>query len=734
MAPAQDFSERETSSLAAFGLKSGMAGTGAARTPPKPDSVPEQASWHPERREWLAGVKDEQGRWHQWVIGFSEVGVKCSLQHFRAGVADGAFTRFHPNGEVARRGEFVKGKPHGDWRAERSHEPTTERLRTCCVPPQAWSLVSRYDHGRLIDEWFENEAGQALSSDGSLRPERPDSVHPRARFDETSRRWCLGAYDAAGLRDGLWQWWWEAGARSEEVHYRAGKRWGVAQSFYKTGALASHREFVEDVLSGAASEPLVQPGLYADAGIASWRGKFDSGQPAGSWVFSDHQGQVLYERDFGSPCLALPLEHPVLGPRRDRQSWEHLAQELETQGQVGLALCAAARAAVLTEPVDARAVEFNKRLTRAVVPLSVQESQRRAAELERLRIGSGRSPRPTREVELASWVQGLVAGMDPALVFDQLASLLLSRPSAGVDFSELSVALAPQRHTFCVTRALLRFELGQPAAALQDLSRLEQAQSASAQLIADYRRLVFPEFGFWPDKSAFTLPENPELPEQVEQSLGEVQRAFQKSAVRLDVIRNALLEQLETSQPPAWLPPDPRDFCDSLDIELEQYSFGESWAGPGAGFGARSEDPDEPDPGDEDLIQVDERISVEGLGITQLMRLARVEWTCLCWLCWGAGLKSVAFPTELGPCPDYARAMATAFFRVFRVADSLQTVGLRSRSRGLPSVEWEGHDSDTLNAVFAPMAEREAYEMRAVLFWLGDRQCRSLWQDDLRAS
>lgn len=710
-----------------------MAGSSPARTPTRPNGVPEQALWNGDRHEWLAGSRDDQGRWHEWVTGYSEAGVKCSLQHFRAGVADGTFTRFHPNGEVARRGDFVEGKPHGVWRAERSHEPTSERLRSCCVPAQAWALVTRYDHGRVVDEWFENEAGQALLSNGSVRAERPSTVHPEARFDEASLRWCLGKYDAEGLRDGLWQWWWQDGACSAKVRYRAGKRWGLAETFSVAGALASRREFVADVLDGEASEPLVEPGVFADEQIASWRGSYKGGQPAGSWCFSDREGHVLYERDWGNPCHGLPLDHPLLGPERSPDAWEQLARELEDGGHVGLALCAAARAAVQARGGRA-AEEFSKRLSRAVVPLSAQESQKRIAALERVRIGSSRTPRPSRAAELALWIQALVAGVDAAAVLDQLASLLASRPSAGADFAELAVSLAPERQAYRATLALLRFELGEPEAALEAFPRLEAALSPSARFIADYRRLVFPKFDFWPQDHSFELPENPELPERVAQPLDQVQQAFQKAAVRLKLLRDALDERLGARESPAWLPPDPRDFCGCLDVALEQYSFGECWAGGGADADAGPDEPAEDQSDTEDVIQVDERLSVDNLGITQLMRQARVEWTCLCWLCWGAGLESVRFPTELRPCPDYARAMATAFFRVFRVADSLQTAGLRSKSRGLPTVEWEGMESDTLRAPFSLMAQSEAHEMRAVLFWLGDRQCRSLWQDDLRAT
>jgi hypothetical protein len=89
-------------------------------------------------------------------------------------------------------------------------------------------------------------------------------------------------------------------------------------------------------------------------------------------------------------------------------------------------------------------------------------------------------------------------------------------------------------------------------------------------------------------------------------------------------------------------------------------------------------------------------------------------------------------PQALEPPQRFPRALATAFFQVFRVLDTLQTRGLRSQARGLPATRWEGLNVDALDPPFPQMAFDELREVRAVLFWLADDGCRSLWQDDLR--
>jgi hypothetical protein len=167
------------------------------------------------------------------------------------------------------------------------------------------------------------------------------------------------------------------------------------------------------------------------------------------------------------------------------------------------------------------------------------------------------------------------------------------------------------------------------------------------------------------------------------------------------------------------LPPD-ASWLVKGDVELETYSFEDVDDGEGEQVAG-------------DVIQVDETLALdEPVGLTSLLRRARVEWVGLGWLCWAAGLDGVAQPERLVARDEFAAVLASSLFRVVRISDSLQTRGLRSRTQGLPPTRWEGAEVDTLDSVFLGMAKDEAYEMRAVLFFLADENCRSPWQDDLR--
>lgn len=285
-------------------------------------------------------------------------------------------------------------------------------------------------------------------------------------------------------------------------------------------------------------------------------------------------------------------------------------------------------------------------------------------------------------------------------------------------------------------RAQLWFELGHPEKAAEEALARAPADPLHTSWVSDLSRLLFPQFEFWPVRAGYDLEPNPELPDRVSQPLNQIRSAIEKSAVRLGQVRLALLRASAAharSLPgaeysrlePAWLPPDLSSLLQASP-RLERYEFTEAFGGDESGGS--------PEP---DIVKVDETVPTEGLGITALMRLARVEWTCLCWLCWGAGLDRVALPDErsndrLRPPAEFQRAVSAAFFQLFRVLDSRQTRGLRSKARGLPAARWEGLNVDALEPLLIEMAFHEAREMRAVLYWLGDEECRSLWQDDLR--
>jgi len=686
-------------------MTSGSAG--APKEPTRPPVVPSGAIWDADRREWLAGRKDPAG-WHGLVTGYDAAGLVRSRQEFQAGVAEGAFVRLHPSGAEAYRATFVEGKLHGAARALSSPEPGALPLRACCVPPGASALVTHYDHGQALDQWFEDGAGYPLLPDGSRRPARPSTLPEAAHYDENSPGWVLGQL-ADLRREGEWRRWSPAGDLLEVASYHQGKLHGSAR-MYQAGKLAREREYVNGTLDGAALEYEVAPQVFEDERIRAWGGAFSQGRAAGRWTYRDGGENVLFERDYGKPCRQVELTHPVFAAAAPRGGWLELRDSLSACGEQGLALCATIRAAVAAGETQG----LHEQMRAMTVALGSGESARRVAELRKSR-------------EPAACVQALLEGAAPAVVLGQLGAMLLATPRAGLDFIDAAQALDPAASSFVATRTLLWFELGQPDKALAEAARLGATEQHQAAWVTATARLIFPEYEFWPTKSAFELDPNPELPPGVTQPLAQVRLAIAKSATRLAQLRTSLGRAFAASgggalPEPPWLPPELSALVPETPPELECYEFVEASNDDAAGAAEAASE----------IVKVDETLETDGRGITGLMRLARVEWTCLCWLCWGAGLERVALPDELRPPAAFPRALSAAFFQVFRVQDSLQTRGLRSKARGLPVARWEGLNVDALEPLLAEMAFREAREMRAVLYWLGDEECRSLWQDDLR--
>jgi len=131
-------------------------------------------------------------------------------------------------------------------------------------------------------------------------------------------------------------------------------------------------------------------------------------------------------------------------------------------------------------------------------------------------------------------------------------------------------------------------------------------------------------------------------------------------------------------------------------------------------------------------IEVDERLTVDEKSAVALLSRARIEWTALCWLCWGAGSSAIAQPTVVQAPERFNQALGQAVQRYWRCKDQIATHGLRSRSQGIPDFTWRTFPISALSGPLLQMAASEYLEQRAILFWLADPDCQSPWQDDLR--
>jgi antitoxin component YwqK of YwqJK toxin-antitoxin module len=668
----------------------------AVESPARPAAVPAKAAWIPGVERWeLAG----EGEVRQWRPD----GTLHSRTRQQGGRPHGAFTIFHPNGQVAREGAYRDGEIEGLVSSFGCDEESSEVLRSCCVPANAWQMRSHYRHGQLQNETFFDREGFPLLSDGTRRPERPAGVPAEAEFDEFNGRWGTGATEQDGTWVGRWRFWTVEGRLDEEADYQASRKtWSRLHD--ERGEVRHEISYEGDgVPHGPYRKRLVEAERpYTDERIVEERGDFEHGHPVGPWTFLGIDGAVLRALDLG----VATLDDDVAGravftdEARPGAAWWQMAQALRTEGHLREALCAAARSAARSGSAEA----LRGLLAETTVPMHAEASARAVAGLADEK---GTVPRA---------LSALVGGADPAAVLRTLASVLKGSPRASADLVEAAILLAPERRMAYMTRALLRIELGDPEGARADADRVEPEAAEAASFLRTYCRLLFPTFDFWPRREPpeSTLEDLPDVPVQPVEA---VRRTIQVYASRLAFARATLEARAPGA---AWLPPPLSELLPDGPVELRAYD---------------AEIVDETDQGPEaSTVRIDETLAIADWGVPALMRLVRSHWNALCWLCWSAGLDRMALPEALEPPDDFARAAGMSIARYWRAQDAVVTGGLRSLTAGVPGFVWEELDIEGMPRHFAEMAQEQYLEMRSVFLFLMSPENVSPFQADLRAA
>jgi hypothetical protein len=677
--------------------------------------VPEGAEYRVEGDIWELATRGADGKKAGDVAQWRSDGTLYLRGKYQADRLEGEFTIFHPTGQVARQGKFVGGERDGEVISYACEEESPEPLRACCVPDNAWQMKSRYLRGQLEGETFYDRQGRVLLSDGTLRPERPAALPEDASFDEYSKRWGAGGTDERGLYVGPWRFWTAEGTLDEEAEYRETRKiWSRLHD--PGGGVRLEVHFVEDgvrhgpyrrVLGGKAADGSQGPddeSPYADPRIREERGAFHREQRVGPWTFLDAGGAIVRAVDYGPAHDEAGEASAVFldgGPAGGDDDFLALAATLRAAGRVREAVCAVARAAGRSGSTEALVAL----LAEVTVPVTPETGARLVAGLAE------------GQVTVARVLDALLGGADPASVLRTLASIVKGASRASHDFIQAAILLAPERPMAYMTRALILLELGDDAGARADAERVEPESSEAASFLRAYVRVLFPELTFWPRRE---IPHSPleDMPEAPAQPLPAVRRAIQLYATRIGLIRAALAALCSGSRSPAWLPPDLGRLLPDGPLPLAART---------------AQIVDETDEGTETTeVKIDETLRLDGLGVPALMRLCRVQWAGLCWLCWSAGLDEVGLPDALAPPANFDQAAGMVIARYWRAQDAVVTGGLRSLSAGVPSFVWEEQDLDGLPRHFAEMVQDEYLEMRAVFLFLASGENLSPFQSDLR--
>jgi hypothetical protein len=570
-------------------------------------------------------------------------------------------------------------------------------------------METRYEDGNRMEvERFYNRQGQLLLSDGSVHPDRPQTVPLDAHFDESSRRWWTGSYNQQGEREGPFRWWATQGPLVEERAFTAGKEHGTSRLFTESGELIEESSFQDGKRSGTYLRRCGS-GVYASSAICTQRGAFTDDLVSGVWEFLDARGDVVSRHDFGVPLRDVTSSPAFARSARPAQAWLELAAGLREQHRTGEALCAIARAA----SVGKQRAEFLRALDEIRPPLLPEQASAMAAHLIKAADGN-----------ITLLVDALLRGGDPGLIFRSIGSACPGASPASLDFIDAAILLAPDRDHNYVTRTLIDLSLGDPDSARADTDRLSDDYQEQREFLDCYRRVLFPTFDFWPARARFDSLLT-DLPEEPCQSLSKIRQAIQKCATRLQQVRGLISEQMKGT--PSWQLPDLSELLPRGPAVLERHVIEIAF------------DDEEPvaneNHGEADAIetvQVDETLDLAGLDVTALMRRARTDWNALTWLCWSTGLDRVALPEQISPPANFAEAVGMAIERQWRSRDKLTTSGLRALTKGVRGFEWEGMQIDSMPAFLAEIAAQEYTDLRAVFFFLCDDRQESPWQDNLR--
>src|SRR5262245_35007252 len=113
--------------------------------PERPASVPDKAEWIADQGIWELAATALDGTKHGEARQWRGDGVLYMRAHYAKNVLDGPFALFHPNGEIAREGNYVAGELDGLVTSFASDATTPETLRACCVPDGAWQMKANWD-------------------------------------------------------------------------------------------------------------------------------------------------------------------------------------------------------------------------------------------------------------------------------------------------------------------------------------------------------------------------------------------------------------------------------------------------------------------------------------------------------------------------------------------------------------------------------------------------------------
>lgn len=668
--------------------------------PTRPAHLPTRAVWEAEHHIWRVGDDDDEGRWHGQQFTYRSNGTLQGEFVYVAGKPDGKFRRFHPDGKLSVEGEHRMGEPIGTHVTHRSREANDEAVHECCLPPNAWKLETHFpEDGRFLEDYYD-DTGRRLLRDGSPHPELPVGVSPTARFDVQRPGWVEGRFER-GKQHGCFNYWTVRGALQEVANFKQGHLDGLRERFLDDRCV-ERKMYKAGQPDGCAWE-LVAAARFENPAIAAHEGFYERGTPCGKWRYLDAAGQIVATVDLGPAELEVSPDDAVLRTITPQDTLtldparEHVRRLLYAAHHDDEATL---RAQVAQVP------QLLPHVSEQIV------AQIRSQNLEV----------PQQLAKLLHW---LMRGVRAEHVFRTLSAMFLRDPEVSMQLLAVALRLAPNELETKAAEVLILTGMGYVDLARAKIASLEASHPREASELAFNLRVTFPQFDYWPTRVPIEGEVSKELPASVGQDVEQLRGALAKAAVRLGLVRRALEDhRAKHSQSAFALPPDLSHWTLPEPPTLEDFSFE-----------TEVEDAAE----QPDTVRVQETLDLRGFSLTELMFQARTEWTTLCWLHFACGgtadaVGRLELPARVVDQPQFAAALAQAFQELYRVTDQLRTSGIRSRNQGLAECAWEGCRVSELSRGLLLQTYAEFRERRAALYFAADATCRSVWQDDLRAT
>ena len=624
----------------------------------RPDGVPADAQWDEDDEEWLVGTTTDSGKQGVWKAWRAD-GTFASERRYQDDCLDGEAREFHEDGSVASVRRFASDTRTGThvFHAPRGFSTVAMPFRQ--VAPQVTRVEIDHDEqGRgTICRAFDRDGTRILLATGEPYPTRPASLPETATFEEDE-----GCFVDATIEDGNYV--------------------GLVRKWDRDGRVLREMTFDESGMNGH----YLARDKFADPHAVFERGTMRDNYAAGVWELLDENEQVLRRVDVGEPVDSDALwASPVAEERRrTAEEWETLSRRLVSEGRQTEALLAAARAAgVQKRPAVLNA--FADTFTLARTEESGFELANRAGQSE----------------DFSYMANALLRGarLGPLLQLMCVMADRAGRPRFALDLVDAALALVPDKHPYLRSRALLLLELGQVEDMDDVVRRLEPVAADDATLFREYGKLLFPRFGMWQPRLATEGTDR-----TVRQSLDAVRRVATVYATRLAVLRDRIVQRVESrgDPTPAWLPPNIAEVLPDGRVELTE----------------RTEDVDG------NTVAIDETVGSSET-VRRLMAEWRDEWAPLCLLLWAVGEDAIRIPTSLAPRAELGRADAAV-------------AGFLARLQGDDEVppedahQIDGIPCDALTGQGASMARSQLFEMKVLLDWLTDASYVSPWQADLR--